>query len=145
MVGPFGEAVAAILKDATHSRDTRLQVIGDHAGLSVAQVSRMLNGQKVITLDEYVSICESLKLDPEKVFAEARLTQAVPPHPAPADGVVVTFPATPPAEDDEDEPDWTTFAARTNPHHDQEITERTGWRDDLGEETQVGPDWDKED
>ena len=73
MVGPFGEAVAAILKDATHSRDTRLQVIGDHAGLSVAQVSRMLNGQKVITLDEYVSICESLKLDPEKVFAEARL------------------------------------------------------------------------
>lgn len=75
LVGPFGEAVAAILKDATHSRDTRLQVIGDHAGLSVAQVSRMLNGQKVITLDEYVSICESLKLDPEKVFAEARLAQ----------------------------------------------------------------------
>ncbi|ETJ07239.1 MAG: hypothetical protein Q605_AUC00097G0001, partial [Actinomyces urogenitalis DORA_12] len=66
-----------------------------------------------------------------------------PPHPAPADdGVVVTgrFPAAPPDEDDEDEPDWTAFAARTNPHHDQEIAERTGWREDLGEETQVPPE-----
>ena len=50
------------------------------------------------------------------------------------------LPAAPPDEDDEDEPDWTAFAARTNPHHDQEIAERTGWREDLGEETQVPPE-----
>lgn len=79
----------------------------------------------------------------ESEASETLPESSAPPHPAPADdGVVVTgrFPAAPPDEDDEDEPDWTAFAARTNPHHDQEIAERTGWREDLGEETQVPPE-----
>lgn len=58
--------------------------------------------------DELVAICAAIGVSVESVVrdAEARLAQSsAPPQPTPADdAVVVTFPTTPPAEDDEDEP-----------------------------------------
>ncbi|WP_172121020.1 hypothetical protein [Actinomyces faecalis] len=100
-VGAFGEAVAAILKGAAQGQDTRLQVIGDHVSLSVAQISRMLNGQKVITLDEYVGMCEVLHLDPKKIIAEARLALA---------------PAAPAATNDDSEARLAEAAPAITPH-----------------------------
>lgn len=146
----MNEATAKAIAAERAIAGITVRELAKRSGIPESSLNRVLGAQRDIKVNQIHKLAEVLGVYPHEIIEHAEnlmdREQSRRPTPSPADdGVVVTFPAAPPDEDDEDEPDWTTFAARTNPHHDQEITERTGWRDDLGEETQVGPDWDKED
>lgn len=75
-IGPFGMVVASILSDARNAAQVSLQALNETSGVNYSQLSRMLAGQKPMTLDEYVAICEALRLDPESVMAQACLAHA---------------------------------------------------------------------
>lgn len=52
------------------------RALGDASGVNFSQINRMLAGEKVMTLDEYASLCEALSLDPVSVLREAEAVVA---------------------------------------------------------------------
>lgn len=60
--------VNARLKEIIESRGIKQSYICEKTGLSSDCVSRILNSARKITADEFLSICEVLKLDPRSFF-----------------------------------------------------------------------------
>lgn len=128
--------------------------------MSFTQLGRMLSGEKVITLDELGTICEVLGLDVVDTFArasavvEAREREAMSQDDDTAStsshGDTVPDRAGDDLEAERDriaaliaagvDPYELGLAASRGRGTAKALEETTGWRDDLGEESQVGPE-----
>lgn len=136
-IGPFGAQVARLLSDARNEAGLTLRALEEVVGVSNAQISRMLNGLKPMTVDEFSAICEALGLTPSAVLDEAQaaldgLTSA---DSAPLAPVTPLRPATAPSVPSP--PALTKAAARTVHHRPQWDATRQ-W-DGVGEEPQDHP------
>lgn len=70
-VGPLGKAVADALQLAREEAGLSLRVLAPRTDISFTQLGRILSGDKVMTLDEYMAICLALDLDPLDVMRDA--------------------------------------------------------------------------
>lgn len=93
----------------------------------------MLKGAKVITLDELGSICDALDLDPVEVLREAQKMVRE------RERAEVVQLGERRADWSEGLPPLEELAAQVEPGADEELAETTGWRADLGEESQDIP------
>ncbi|MDU0348325.1 helix-turn-helix transcriptional regulator [Actinomyces sp. MRS3W] len=132
-VGELGSEVAQILSEARDRSGLSLRAVEDASGVGFTQIQKMLKGVKVITLDELGSICDALGLDPVEVLREA---QARARERERAD--VIQLGERQRAWSEE-LPPLEELAAQVEPGADEELAETTGWRDDLGEESQDIP------
>ena len=102
-----------------------------------------------MTVGELRSICPPLGLTASEVVREAeeavaRAGDAVVGEPVPDDAAAAkVVPLRPVEAEDVPEPVWERMAAKVHQGRAREIAERTGWREDLGEESQVNPDWEE--
>jgi transcriptional regulator with XRE-family HTH domain len=60
--GKFGKAVAALLADAVLEQGLTQKALGKLVGISQAQLSTQLRGERPITVDEMYDICNALGL-----------------------------------------------------------------------------------
>ena len=132
-VGELGSEVAQILSEARDRSGLSLRAVEDASGVGFTQVQKMLKGAKVITLDELGSICEALGLDPVEVLREAQARARERER-----AEVVQLGERRPDWPEGLPPEW-ELAAQIQPGADEELAETTGWRADLGEESQDIP------
>ena len=134
--------VVAIIARAAERRGWSGRRLGAEAGITKARISLLLRNERPVTVTDFVALCEALGLSPVGVMkeAEARLTdreaQARARERERAEVVQLG----------ERRPDWPEglppeweLAAQVEPGVEEELAERTGWRDDLGEESQDIP------
>ena len=69
--GPLSEAIAEILRGQQARKKTTAQAISKAVGMSPAQLSGVLNGQKHVDVEQLDRICFALSLDMEAVLREA--------------------------------------------------------------------------
>jgi transcriptional regulator with XRE-family HTH domain len=69
--GPFSRAVAAILKAAFDESKMTQTALGALIGQSQSQMSKYLAGDRPLNLDEFVTLCDALGLDPVQVVHKA--------------------------------------------------------------------------
>ena len=70
---PLSQAIARILSEAISEAAASQRQIADSAGISPAQLSRVLNGLKVFTIDQLDAVCDALRLDLVDVIERAEL------------------------------------------------------------------------
>lgn len=132
-IGPFGAQVARQLSDARNEAGLTLRALEEVVGVSNAQISRMLNGLKPMTVDEFSAICEALGLTPSTVLDEAQQALAGDLNTEPTLAPVTPLrPATTPSTPSP--PALDKAAARTIHHRPQ--WESTRQWDNIGEESQ---------
>ncbi|WP_210578628.1 helix-turn-helix domain-containing protein [Actinomyces succiniciruminis] len=132
-VGELGSAVARILADARDRSGLSLREAEEVSGVGFTQIQKMLKGAKVITLDELGSICDALDLDPVEVLREAQKMVRE------RERAEVVQLGERRADWSEGLPPLEELAAQVEPGADEELAETTGWRADLGEESQDIP------
>lgn len=71
LVDHLGRTVPRLLSDASEDGGRSFRTLDNASGANFSQVNRMLAGEKVMTLDEYASLCEVLNLDPVHVLRDA--------------------------------------------------------------------------
>lgn len=106
--------------------------LGEASGVVYSQAYKMLRGEKAMTIDEFVALCDALGIEPVAVIDEATGENF---------GIESLEPPTPlhPHTREENLPDFTQLAARR-------VTTRPEWEkrqalDDIGEESQDPGDY----
>ena len=141
------------LSQAVSERGLSVRTVGESIGVGKSRTNELLNGKTSCTVTDLARLCHLLGLSPAEVVREAEEAVAraegpavVEPAPAASSGAPEggrVVPLRPGEMVDEDEPDWDQMAAKIHHGRAREIAERTGWREDLGEESQANPDWEE--
>lgn len=136
--------VVAIIARAAEQRGWSGRRLGAEAGITKARISLLLRNERPVTVTDFVALCDALELSPVGVMreAEARLA-ARDAEVAVAAGEreraeVVQLGERRPDWPEGLPPEW-ELAAQVQPGADEELAETTGWRADLGEESQDIP------
>ena len=66
------EAIAANIKHIIRERGMKQKTVGERAGFTEQQFSRMLNGRNLIHADHIPAIANALGVNYDEVFAERR-------------------------------------------------------------------------
>lgn len=66
------KAVAAVLRGQVAIKDLKQTEIEKATGISQAQLSRMLNGLKIMSFPQLTAICDAIHVDLEDVIAAAK-------------------------------------------------------------------------
>lgn len=69
--GAYSRSIATILRREAESQDVTQTVLGETIGLSQSQMSRILNGMRVLDVDQVQGLCDLLGLRFEDVMQEA--------------------------------------------------------------------------
>lgn len=136
-IAAIERAVVAALNEARHTQGISLRALEDKTTVSRARASRILRSEVSCSLSEFYELCRAMGLVPSLVVHEAELAVSKS-APAPAPSPVA--PLRTASEPSEPLPDFARLAAKRIPGRAREIEERTGWREDLGEEPQDRPD-----
>lgn len=147
----FDSLITSRLNDELEASSLSLRELSRRSEVKLTRLGDVLRRGKAMTVGELRSICPPLGLTASEVVREAE--EAV----ARAEGSTVVdvsadersdgmgrvVPLRPAEADDVPEPVWERMAAKMHPGRAREIAERTGWREDLGEESQVNPGWEE--
>lgn len=145
-----------LLSEAREAQALSLRALEEMTSVSRARASRIFRGEVSCSVTEFQELAAALGLVASSVVREAEEAVARraglvvehetnrPATDAEAVGQVIALEeARRAAEVEEETSDFSRMAAKYNPHHARELEETTGWRNDLGEESQVGPDWEE--
>ena len=69
---PLELAIVRGIRDVMDDQGVTITETADAAGMSVAQLSRVLAGQKSLKLGEMIGLCRALRLSPSTVIALAQ-------------------------------------------------------------------------
>lgn len=71
-IGPFGTALVGILeKERSHLNGLRTYTaVGHHLGISRSRVREILEGERPMTFDEFMGLCEYCVIDPRGVVRQ---------------------------------------------------------------------------
>lgn len=150
-VGQLQPLLAERINDVASELGVSGRALAEQIGVGKDRVLAVLASNQAMTVNELDAMCRALGLTASEVVREAE--EAV----ARAEGSTVVdvsadersdgmgrvVPLRPAKADDVPEPVWERMAAKMHPGRAREIAERTGWREDLGEESQVNPGWEE--
>lgn len=148
-IGDLEREVAVKIRDAVDAAGWTPAQLAREASITKARVYTLLDSESPMTITTFAAMCRALGLTASEVVREAeeavaRAGDAVVGEPVPDDAAAAKVVPLRPAEaDDVPEPVWERMAAKMHQGRAREIAERTGWREDLGEESQVNPDWEE--
>lgn len=134
--------VVAIIARAAEQRGWSGRRLGAEAGITKARISLLLRNERPVTVTDFVALCDALELSPVGVMreAEARLAaREAQEMVRERERVEVVQLGERRQVWSEDLPPLEELAAQVEPGADEELAETTGWRDDLGEESQDIP------
>lgn len=138
--------VVAIIARAAEQRGWSGRRLGAEAGITKARISLLLRNERPVTVTDFVALCDALELSPVGVMreAEARLAAREAEAADERDRAEVVQLGERQQAWSEELPPMEELAAQIEPGADEELAETTGWRDDLGEESQDMPYGDDE-
>lgn len=148
-VGQLQPLLAERINDVASELGVSGRALAEQIGVGKDRVLAVLASNQAMTVNELDAMCRALGLTASEVVREAeeavaRAGDAVVGEPVPDDAAAAKVVPLRPAEaDDVPEPVWERMAAKVHQGRAREIAERTGWREDLGEESQVNPDWEE--
>ncbi|WP_103061558.1 helix-turn-helix domain-containing protein [Actinomyces qiguomingii] len=123
------EALGGALEDSGMS----LRELSRRSGVRLTRLGDVLRRGRAMTVGELEAIAGTLGLDPVEVLREAQERARERER-----AQVVQLGERRPDWPEELPPEW-ELAAQIQPGADEELAETTGWRDDLGEESQDIP------
>lgn len=154
-VGRLQPLLTERISDAASELGVSGRALAERIGVGKDRVLAILASNQPMTVNELAAMCRVLGLTASEVVREAEeaiaregapVVEPVPEAPTGTEsdgegGRVV--PLRPAEAEDVPEPVWERMAAKVHRGRAREIAERTGWREDLGEESQVNPDWEE--
>lgn len=130
------QAVVLALKTYAQDRGLSLRSLADATGLGKSRLGDLFNGFTSCTMTDLERLCSALGLRPSAVLSEAEAVVAARARAEERERLLADLAAGVPVES-------LGLAAKQDTSRARETVERTGWRDDLGEEPQDVPGWEE--
>lgn len=97
---PLSQHVGRLLSEALYARGMAQGAVAEAAGLSSSQLSRVLSGKKVFTLDQLDAVCSVIGVDMIEIVAQADAATRARPRPRRGEIINGRFGVAPIAEDE---------------------------------------------
>ncbi|WP_170166866.1 helix-turn-helix domain-containing protein [Actinomyces bovis] len=126
------QAVVSALKTHAQDQGLSLRSLADATGLGKSRLGDLFNGLTSCTMTDLERLCSALGLRPSSVLSEAEGVVAARVREEERERLLAGLAAGVPVES-------LGLAAKRDLSWAREAAERSGWREDLGEEPQAGP------